>query len=222
VTKSATVRVAAALATLSLSGSAWAAAGPIAEKTFTLSAERLTGIFHASAQVEPAPTVGVTTIALFGSQTFASNSFLRNVYQMPRIGFDYFIINGLSLGGSFVVWTASTDNSSVTDIVLAPRVGYAYMFSDVVGIWPRGGFSWAHGSIDPDATQEQFSNHFFALDIDVPLVIAPTPGFAITVGPLFDLTFGGSATHKLANGLETTVDASITQFGLSAGVMGVF
>src|SRR6185503_15220765 len=107
---------------------------------------------------------GITTVAFLGNETLAPvGGVASGVYQAPRIGFDYFIINGLSLGGSFTIVSISTDAGSGTDILFAPRVGYAYMFSDMFGIWPRGGFSYWHQSVDPDGPGDQ-SAHAFAFN----------------------------------------------------------
>jgi hypothetical protein len=76
-----------------------------------------------------------------------------------------------------------------------------------------------HGSIDPDQGGGS-SNHYFVFEVDVPLIIAPVKNFAITVGPLFDISLGGSQTDRLPPP-ERTRDASITMFGLTAGLLGI-
>lgn len=192
---------AAVLCALLATTTNYAHAEAIRAGTFALGAERITGVFHADEKVDPGPNDGHTAFALFGN---AADSPLAGAWQIPRIGFDVFVVNGLSLGGSFVV--LNTSRPDVTDIIVAPRVGYAYMFGRVVGIWPRGGLSYAHSSGPGDA-----EGHSFAFDIDVPLIFRCTHSFAITLGPLLDVGFAGKLND---------VDTSFVQFGLSAGIVG--
>jgi len=200
--------------------------GPVEKGTFVLGAERLTGIFHSDVKVDPDYSDGTTTIALFGMGTtgLLGGGVGIGTMQLPRIGFDGFVIDGLSIGGSFVVFNAADDNGSETDFLLAPRVGYAYMFSSVIGIWPRGGLSYWHASYSPNRGRDfaDGSAHAFAFDVDCPLLIFPAKAFAITVGPLLDVSFGGKWSRQTGNGTEISNDLSVTQFGLSAGIAGFF
>jgi hypothetical protein len=235
--KSLAFSTAAVLVAVSLP--AGAASGPMEQGTFTVGAERLTGIVHASLKNDPFPGQppqdfdddGVTAVTFLGNGGYADRfpGDSRATFAIPRVGFDYFIIDGLSLGGSITVLSYSNNDStprnqdfSVTNFLIAPRVGYAYMFGDVVGIWPRGGLSYVHGSYDPDWAEADRSSHYFAFEVDVPLIIAPVKNFGITVGPLFDVTFGGSQTDRRRIAPEQTRDASLVLFGLSAGLMGIF
>jgi hypothetical protein len=194
-----------------------AGAAAIDKGTFALGAERLTGMFHTDEKLGDGPSQGTTSIALLGNTGFDGTT--TYAWQFPRIGLDGFIIDGLSLGGSFVVMHRSLENTSATDLLIAPRIGFAYMFSRVVGIWPRVSVGYWHQWRDPDQGPGEVRNHSFAFDIDVPLIIAPVKNFAITVGPLFDISFGG--THTESNGTtDVSTDTRFTQFGLSAGVVG--
>ncbi|HSC88859.1 MAG TPA: hypothetical protein VLC09_16365 [Polyangiaceae bacterium] len=62
-------------------------------------------------------------------------------YNFPRIGGDYFIIDGLSLGGNLGVNHYSA-GGGVTQWAILPRVGYAFALSNWIDFWPRGGFGW--------------------------------------------------------------------------------
>lgn len=57
--------------------------------------------------------------------------------QFPRVGADYFIIDGLSLGGN--VGLAFNGGSDETVLLIAPRVGYAFALSERFDFWPRLG-----------------------------------------------------------------------------------
>lgn len=205
---------AAAAAVSALLATNVAHADAIRSGTFALGAERITGVFHSDEKAAGNNSVGNTGFALFGN---AEDSALAGAWQLPRIGFDFFVTNGLSLGGSFIVLSRDTDlgridgHGNITDIIVAPRVGFGYMFGRVVGIWPRGGLSYWHQS----ATGNNEA-HSFAFDIDVPFLFAPAHNFAITLGPLLDVGFAGD--RSVGN---VSVDTSFVQFGLSAGIVAL-
>ena len=212
-TKTAAVSALAALALLS---PARARADAVDKGTFALGAERLTGMFHSEEKLDSGASQGTTSLALLGNSGYSN---VAGAWQFPRVGLDGFIIDGLSLGGSFVVMHRAPEGGSQTDLLVAPRIGFAYMFSRVVGIWPRFSLAYWHQWLNSDQGPGERRNHSFAFGIDVPLIIAPVKNFAITVGPLLDVSFGGKQTADNGTG-EATVDASFTQFGLSAGVVG--
>jgi hypothetical protein len=192
-------------------------AAAIDKGTFALGAERLTGMFHTEEKVGNGASQGMTSMALLGNTGFDES--VSYPWQFPRIGLDGFIIDGLSLGGSFVVMHRALEAGSGTDLLIAPRIGFGYMFSRVVGIWPRFAVGYWHQWRTPDQGPGDEKRHSFAFDIDVPLIIAPVKNFAITVGPLFDVSFGG--TRTVSDGTnDVSTDTSFTQFGLSAGVVG--
>jgi hypothetical protein len=58
--------------------------------------------------------------------------------QYPRAAFDYFIIDGLSIGGSVGLSYFSAGAGSF-GLAILPRVGYAFDLSPTFEFWPRGG-----------------------------------------------------------------------------------
>ena len=195
---------------------------------FAISAERLMGIVYATDKAEG--TISNTDKST--SITFLYNpaAVLTN-YSYPRIAFDYFPIDGLSLGGSVGFLSLSRsetvsggnvsqdqDLGSTFGFLINPRVGYAFMFSPKVGLWPRGGitFNSLHTSGDNDASA---TNSRLALTIEAPLVIVPIPHVAIYVAPTLDLGLSGSNSTKAANTSTTnSVDHTATDIGLQAGL----
>src|SRR5262249_24873431 len=139
---------------------------------------------HADEKIGDAPSNGNTTLALLGNDGDISDA--ASAFTLPRVGLDGFITDGLSLGGTFIVIHNTPPSGPQTAFVLQPRVGFGFMFSRVVGIWPRGGVGyWNYSGPAEDA------GHWFAFNLDVPLIIRPVRHFAITVGPVLDVGFAG-------------------------------
>ena len=210
------------------------------EGQFAISAERLFGIAHTSQTNEIGDgesNRSHTTISLLVPAFNSTTGDLFPIgYSFPRIGADYFVIDGLSLGGSLGVFTSSGefetevmgetvdgDTGSVSGFLLAPRVGYAFMFNDTFGIWPRGGITFMHAGYEDDDNNEA-SSSVWALTIEAPFVIAPLPHVAFTVGPTFDLGVTGSNEFNPADPDEPTVDNdfSMWDLGLHAGMTVYF
>ena len=213
---------------ITCSGTALAAEGPLPAGTVAFSGERLTGFYHTTLTASSGPLSIDSTIDHFSLLGMEADG----PWDLPRIGIDGFVIDGLSLGGTVFVSNRSVNtdanvaaggliltgggNGSVTDFLIAPRVGYAVMFTDSVGIWPRGGVSYFHESISPD-NGSGASLHFVSIDVDVPFMFALTNGFAITAGPTLGIAVDGSYSQD-----NSTVDVTekYTSFGLGAGFMG--
>jgi len=226
-------------------GASTAAAAPFGQKgEVAFSGERLFGIHYTNVNEDgenadsmtqfsfmgQTPKLSVRGAPVAGGPAFGRDD-VMNPYALPKVGFDFFVIDGLSLGGSLIFasgthtvktqvppgGTTSLDEDT-TAFVFAPRVGYAYMFSEAAGIWPRGGFTYYYESFKNDAAKSSFDG--LALNLDVPFVLSPVEHFAFLVGPGFDigLTGGWKTTPR---GLTTfTGDASMMGLGLYAGVMG--
>lgn len=210
------------------------------EGQIAISAERLFGIAHTSQTDEIGDgefNQSHTSISLLTTPFNSTTGTLLPVgFSFPRIGGDYFVIDGLSLGGSLGVFTMSGefenevmgetvdgDTGSVNGFLLAPRVGYAFMFNDTFGIWPRGGITFLHAGREADNNDEA-SSSVWALTIEAPLVIAPLPHVAFTVGPTLDLGVTGSTEVNPAEPDEPTVDNdfNVWDLGLHAGMTVYF
>ena len=104
-------------------------------------------------------------------------------YSAPRIAFDVFAIDGLSVGAA--LGYASTSGSSGDELLLAHlRVGYAYMFTRSIGVWPRVGATFE--SIVLKAPQGDTEIAVFALGGELPLVVVPKANTYVTFGPTLD------------------------------------
>jgi len=104
-----------------------AAAEPVQQGTMILAAERMAGfaLYLGNGNAE-------------GSVTLFNPLFSPFAYQFPRVGFDYFVIDGLSIGGHAGV----SHFYNTTVLTFLPRVGYAFSLSDTIDFWPRGGVGY--------------------------------------------------------------------------------
>lgn len=201
---------------------------------FAVSAERLFGVVHSSTDTDD-PNGGTRT------QSYTTVNLLMNpysglvsVYAFPRIAADYFVIDGLSLGAALGFFTLSghvksdtvdQDTSTVTGFLLAPRIGYAFMFNQNIGIWPRVGISYLTTHSENDTGDSSSDGHQLALPIEVPLVISPIPHVGFLIGPTLDLGLTGSEkTKDTFGGMTTTTkqDTNETDFGVQAGLLVYF
>jgi hypothetical protein len=201
--------------------------------TFAVSAERLFGLVHTSTKLEnedsdTSTSMSGTTLSLL----VAGDGTVGPVYSTPRIGADYFVIDGLSIGAALGFFTDSSsfendtgasqelDGPTLSGFLLAPRVGYAFMFQPAVGLWPRGGFTWAHVSESQnEEPNDETTGNVTALTLEVPLVIAPLPHVAFLVAPTLDIGIGGGANIDRDQPLpDLESDMKTTEFGVTGAV----
>lgn len=203
---------------------------------FAVSADRLFGVVHSSTDTDD-PNGGGTRTQSFTSINLLANPYngaLLSRYTFPRVAADYFVIDGLSLGlalgfvsisGHEKTDTVDQDTGSATGFLLAPRIGYAFMFNQNVGIWPRAGISYLtiHGESDTGNSSSDLNQ--LALPIEVPLVISPIPHVGFLIGPTLDLGLTGSdKSEDSFGGMTTTTkrDTNETDFGVQAGLLVYF
>lgn len=202
----------ALLTSLSLSIPALAHAQDLSDKgTMVFSADRLFGVTatHVSWEEGPFEADNDWTAIGFLSRSPAS------VFDLPRVGFDYLVIDHLSVGGSIAFYTTDPDQGpDYSGFLLSPRVGYLVELGRVVGIWPRGGFTFHSGEVG--GTDE----NGFALTLECPFTFSPTKHFAFHVGPTFDIDMFGKREGGGPGGVD--VDQNYRVFGLNAGLLGWF
>jgi hypothetical protein len=205
------------------------------EGQFAVSGERLFGVTwstQSSEEGDVKSTQSYTNISLLANPygPFVS------AYSFPRVGADFFVIDGLSVGAALGLFTVSSsskveagdqeqeeDGPSLSGFLLAPRIGYAAMFNETVGIWPRGGITYVNASSESSDGDSETTSSSLALTIEAPLVIAPVPHVALTIGPTLDFGLSGSTertTTDPTTGEESTdeEDVDSTDIGLQAGI----
>lgn len=137
-------------------------------------------------------------------------------FDVPRFAFDYLVTEHLSIGGSLGYVSLDADRGDdPSAFVFAPRVGYLYSFGRVVGIWPRGGFTYHTFDVGP------LDEKGFALNLECPFTFSPATHFAFHVGPTFDIDMFGTRTVDIA-GNDVKGDVTYRAFGLNAGLLGWF
>lgn len=218
---------------------------------FIFSADRLFDVFaygnnklHPDNTSNQDTTVQGTSIGLFGGTSAAAFGGLAGsyatVYNVPRFGFDYTIINNLAIGGDLLLFFAlggssHTDPSSMsTDLAsgslfgIFPHIGYILNLNDIISFWLRGGLHFWNAQINGKCGGSDSVNaHAFGFDVDPSIVISPVQHFAFFAGPALDWGFvGGGSTTRFDNpptcNTQTTTSYGIQSlnFSVSAGLLG--
>jgi hypothetical protein len=209
---------------------------------FAVGAERVIGYASTTTKVDTEFQPGNVKYELEETRTqfdFLAKGDVSNPFVAPRIGFDYFVIDGLSIGGALGYTSDEVDGDETLGNVngdldrvktsgwlIAPRVGYCFMFSDTVGIWPRGGFTYAAGKeeTEPPGNQPDSKLEFTLLDLTLEgmLVVTPVPHVGFMVGPTIDLAVAGSGESNQGNTSQDLDEVRVTTLGLQAGVFAWF
>lgn len=159
---------------------------PVEQGTLRLAAERMTGF---SVNV---PEFGD---AYFSTSVLGAGN--PGIMQFPRVAFDGFIIDGLSLGGALGLTYEGANDTLFWHFL--PRIGYAFALGRDFEFWPRGGIGVAgvdtRGGDDAWGVftgEGMFVWHF-------------VPHGALLFGPTVDVQFnGGSTALSGAAGLLVT------------------
>jgi hypothetical protein len=188
-----------------------------------VSAERLFGFSYSTVKFGDDESIGTTGISLLSSQ---SSQGFWTAYSAPRVAGDYFIIDRLSLGAAlgYSHWSTSlpTGLNNVKNtvsgdaFVFAPRVGYALTFTDLIGFWPRAGFSYLTASAANDSLSS------FALTLEAPFTFTPVRNVVFWAGPTLDLGLTGSSSTEQANDTKVSRDFKATQFGIQTAMLVYF
>lgn len=170
-----------------------------------------------------------------------------NVHTIPRVAFDLTIVRHLTIGAALAFGfglggstknevatgggktTQTTDSPTSTAIGLAPRVGYILPLGDVFAFWPRLGFGFYSVSTSSEnqvagvVTTTRTTDTLFSLDVDPQFVLVPTEHFFLHFGPVLNIPLSGTRSQETTTGTrttETSVDTSLFNLGLSAGIGG--
>lgn len=199
-----------------------------AERITALSFDTLTTNYPASPLGTPGgtSTQKTTGIALLGNSVGMGGA---TQSSMPRLGFDYFVIDGLSLGMAVTYAHLSgkteytgqptIDHGSQDVFLFAPRVGYALQFGDTFSLWPRAGITYTNGNISTPASSgnpsTSTSTHYVDLTLEPLVGISPFSHFVILGGPYFDIGLGGASKQS---GSSPSVGKKATSLGVTFGI----
>lgn len=122
---------------------------------------------------------------------------------------DFFVAQGLSLGGQVVFLRASSGDFSVTGVGAAPRIGYFAALGPKVGIWPAVSVAYVHTSADAGDGGDA-SGYDVLLQARAPLLFQPADHFFLGLGPVFQIDLiskveGEDADKTTVFGLQSTV-----------------
>lgn len=165
-------------------------------------------------------------------KTTAFNLFGGGASGLPRLALDYFVTEGVSVGGSFIFMTQSgevendpgtnQDLGSIQTLLVHPRVGYAMPFDETFSIWPRAGIFYLSQTIKPDQGDD-ISSSAFDITLEALLGISPFSHFAILVGPYLDIGVSGSRDVPSTTGTGTeSADRTLTMYGLTTSIVGYY
>ncbi len=186
-------------------------------------------------------TAGGTTVETTNKAT-AVNLFGGGAAGLPRLALDYFVTEGISVGGSFIFMSRSgesessgggqsttRDGESVQTLAIHPRVGYAMPFDETFSIWPRVGLFYLSesttpaepvggGTAGPDTTDTSTN-----ITLEAMVGISPFSHFAILVGPYVYLGVGGKREQPSATGSGVDeADRTLTSYGLTTSIVGYY
>jgi hypothetical protein len=208
-----------------------------------LSADRLFGLSFWSAKLEGNNGATSTDSGTAINLLWGDNSSISGPYSTPRLGLDFTVTDGVSLGGSigFISRsgkneasagsgsaTVTTDNPTVTGFAFAPRGGYILALNPLLGFWFKGGITYYTASSKTEVTAggqtqtDTTSNNGFSLNIEPELVITPVPHFGLTIGAVADIPLSGNAKFERSGAITGSEEHpyKITNFGIIAGILG--
>lgn len=207
------------------------------EGQLTFGVDRIMGLAFDRATLSPDTggdiTVKNTSFALFGNPGAGDPT--GPTMMIPRLSLDFFVVEGISVGGSLMYFTrsgetetdaGSTDNPSTSTFGIAPRVGYAMAFDETFSFWPRAGITYFSSKTETTPTggggTDTITVSGMDLTIEAMVGISPIENIAFLVGPYLDLGLSGTVKDEPAGGSSTETDAKLTSYGLSVSFLGYY
>jgi len=208
-----------------------------------LSAERLLGVAHERTRFDfPDATpyeFRQTSLFLVGTTPRVLSIFVVTRI-VPRLGFDLFPLEKLSVGASVAVWRNASElweeGEKVDDVspvewgvVAGPRLGYALGLGGRVALWPRVGVSFLRSRLsdygegyypDNDGSTTRYTFRTTAVTLEGLVAWSPAPHMAIFFGPFADLGTSGKGIITVSNSNDVDDDTTIAMktFGITIGL----
>jgi hypothetical protein len=193
-----------AVTLLSTFASGVASAQPLPKKGgVAIALERGFGFTTTHTEIEGQEDRDVTAFGLMWMRS-------ETAFHQPRAAVDFFVTDGLSLGGAlgFYSWGGDGDRSG---FLLYPRVGYGIGLGHSVTLWPRGGLSYY--SEEESGGGAKYTQ--LAISGECQFLLWPTRSWAIMLGPTLDLGVSGEVS-----GGPNDADFSQRSIGLTFGMLG--
>jgi hypothetical protein len=165
---------------------------------FVLSAERLFG-YNWDHESVGTRTVTSNTYSLLGNPLGVGSY----PYDLPRLGFDYFVTKSISAGAALAFARSTAGSNSFNAFQVSPRIGYGMMVGPWLGVWPRAGVTYVSLT----------NQSYLGLTIDLAAVIVVAQHLALTFAPVANI--GLSGTSK-PNGVSTS--DKLTTLGVEFGL----
>jgi len=157
-----------------------------------------------------------------------------DVYDLPRLGFDAFAADRLSLGVDLSGYATlgaspSVGNPYVSIFGAAPHVGYLAPFSGVVSLWLRAGVAYyllaergvdAGGGVGGAASVSwSYTWQQLEADVEAHLVLAAFAHMAVTVGVVAEVPLAGRFDEVRSGAAAVDSGAGWVHVGVVGGLL---
>lgn len=220
--------VGGALTVLSASAMAQGPSGFGTQGQIVLGVDRLFGVNFFNGHLDPDGGLETdqsrTQFNLAWSNSFVGGNAGINPYSVPRLTFDYAVIDNLTIGGSLGYASVSgeddidnpgqdQDFNTLTLFAFHPRVGYVLRFNDTIGMWLRGGLTYYSISSD-----DAGSASGLGINLEPAFIFTVANGIGISLTPSLDLPISGSFDPEVGEDSDYT----IRNIGANAGMFVYF
>lgn len=112
---------------------------------------------------------------------------------------DFFVLQNFSVGGVIGIDYISAKSSDSTRFNIGPRIGYNIPFTDLLGLWPKLGFSYSHTNVSTNLNANDTNTDLIAstsgdhitLNLFAPVMFHPVAHFFVGFGPFLDADLSG-------------------------------
>ncbi len=175
----------------------------------TFAADRLFGFYGIDTDLDPGTDRDMTSYGLAYQSPIG-------LFDVPRLGIDFFLIQQLSIGGSIGWFVYDPDapgnnDEDVSGFIFSPRIGYVIPFNAEWGIWPRGGLTYA-------SRDRNDVYHATAFTLEAHFYYMPAPAVGFMLGPVLDLGFSGE--RRIPGNQDADYEERL--FGLAFGMFARF
>jgi hypothetical protein len=155
--------------------------------------------------------------------------------NFPRLGFDYVIGAGFTVGGNLSYATShgfqdgSSNENTYSAFMFGPRIGKIFMADSGNGVWLRAGLTvieqsststLSNGSLG-GTTDYTSSTGTTDMDLEAMYVWSPVDRFTFNSGLTLDIPLGGS-TESTGGSTSPPADLTISSVGAMFGVSAYF